>query len=154
MASRKDVLFVFAGPDVRGNARHLERAGAKVRWLGAVDNALRDSLLSACTVLCVPSSRESFGSVVVEAWASGKPVIGGPSAATRELIDDGVNGWAVPQDPAIIAARLEQILDNAALARDMGCRGQEKVQRQYNWESIAQAHLDIYARVVRDRRRD
>jgi glycosyltransferase involved in cell wall biosynthesis len=119
-----------------------------------VDNALRDSLLNACTVLCVPSSRESFGSVVVEAWASGKPVIGGPAAATRELIDDGVDGWVVPQDPAAIAARLERLLDDENLARDMGCRGKEKVERRFNWESIALAHLDIYARLTRAGGRD
>jgi glycosyltransferase involved in cell wall biosynthesis len=154
MGSRRDVLFVFAGPDVRGNARQFTRAGANVRWLGAVDNALRDSLLNACTVLCVPSSRESFGSVVVEAWASGKPVVGGPAAATRELIEDGVDGWVVPQDPAAIAARLEQLLDNESLARDMGCRGKEKVERRFNWENIALAHLDIYERLTRAGGRD
>lgn len=152
LESRRDVLFVFAGPDVHGNSRHFERAGNNVRWLQVVDNALRDSLLSACYVLCVPSSRESFGSVVIEAWASGKPVVGGPAAATRELIENGVDGWAVAQDPATIAARLEQLLDDETLARDMGCRGKEKVARRFSWDSVAQAHLDVYERVLANKR--
>jgi glycosyltransferase involved in cell wall biosynthesis len=133
----RDVLFVFAGPDVRNHARRIQRAGANVLWLGAVDDALRDSLLSACSVVCVPSSRESFGIIAVEAWASGKPVIGGPAAATRELIEDGVDGWAVAQDPVTIAARIAQLLDNEELARDMGSRGKEKVGRRFTWESVA-----------------
>ena len=153
LASRSDVLFVFAGPDVRGNARHFDGAGANVRWLTTVDNALRDSLLSACYVLCVPSSRESFGSVVIEAWSSGKPVVGGPAAATRELIENGVDGWAVAQDPVAIATRLEQLLDDENLARDMGCRGKEKVARRFSWDSVAQAHLDVYERAVASKRR-
>lgn len=154
LESRRDVVFVFAGPDVRNNARHFGRAGANVRWLGAVDNPMRDSLLSACSVVCVPSSRESFGIVVVEAWASGKPVVGGPAAATRELIENGVDGWAVPQDPTVIAARLAKLLDDENLAREMGCRGKEKVARRFNWESVAKAHLDVYERVLAGRQRD
>lgn len=146
--SRREVLFVFAGPDVRGNARLFARAGSNVRWLGPVDNAMRDSLLAACTVLCVPSSRESFGSVVIEAWASGKPVIGGPAAATRELIEEGVDGWTVPQDPAAIAARIAGVLDDDALAQAAGSRGREKVARRFSWETIAVEHLEIYERLA------
>jgi glycosyltransferase involved in cell wall biosynthesis len=149
MSGRRDTKFVFAGPDVRGNSRAFQRARKNVTWLGAVPRDLRDSLLKACTVLCVPSSRESFGSVVVEAWACGKPVIGGPAAATRELIDEGVDGFVVAQDPRQIAQRLERLLDDPELAEEMGCRGQEKVQRRFSWEAIAQAHLDVYERVSR-----
>jgi len=151
MRSRPDVMFVFAGPDVRGMAREFDGAGPNVRWLGAVDNATRDSLLNACAILCVPSSRESFGSVIIEAWASGKPVVGGPAAATRELIDDGVNGWTVPQDPAAIAERLKRLLDDPALAARMGTSGREKVARDFSWSAIAEAHLDVYRRAVETR---
>lgn len=149
--SLRDVLFVFAGPDVRGNSREFEGAGSNVRWLGAVDDTLRDSLLRACTVLCVPSSRESFGGVIVEAWSCGKPVVGGPAAATSELIEDGVDGWTVPQDPQAIANRLTRLIDNPGLADQMGARGREKVMRSYSWEAIANAHLDVYRRVLQDR---
>ena len=152
LRSRPDLLFVFAGPDVRGNAREFANAGPNVRWLGAVDNATRDSLLNACTLLCVPSSRESFGGVIVEAWASGKPVIGGPAPATRELIEDGVDGWSVPQEPAVIASRIMALLDNPALAAAMGARGKEKVAGRYSWEAIARAHLRVYEHVLSQRR--
>ena len=144
MQGPHDPLFVFVGPDVRGNGSVFARAGANVRWLGTVSRELRDSLFAACTVLCVPSSRESFGAVVVEAWNCGKPVIGGPAAATRELIDDGVDGFVVPQDAATIAARLEKLLSDPALATEMGCRGREKVEKEFTWSSIAQRHLDLY----------
>ena len=145
---RRDIHFVFAGPDVRGNGAIFARASRNVTWLGAVDEELRDSLLSACSVLCVPSSRESFGSVVVEAWSCGKPVVGGPAAATRELIDDGVDGFIAPQDPVVIADRLKRVVDDPALAGDMGCRGKEKVERLYSWRAITDAHLDIYQRLM------
>ena len=148
LSSRKDTLFVFAGPDVRDNSRAFARAAHNVRWLGSVPQDLRDSLLSACTVLCVPSSRESFGSVVVEAWACGKPVVGGPAGATRELIEDGVDGFVVPQDPQVLVERLAMLLDDPELSRTMGCRGQEKVERSFSWTSIAAAHQEIYSRLL------
>jgi glycosyltransferase involved in cell wall biosynthesis len=144
-ADRRDVLFVFAGPDVRGHARAFLDAPANVRYLDSPDDAMRNSLLQACTVLCVPSSRESFGLVLVEAWACGKPVIGGPAAATRELIADGIDGWVVAQDPGAIEARLRTILDDEHLAEQMGARGRAKVRARFDWPAIAKNYLDLYA---------
>ena len=148
LSTRSDTLFVFVGPDVRGNASTFSGRGPNVTWLGPVSHELRDSLLSACTVLCVPSSQESFGSVVVEAWACGKPVVGGPAEATRELIEEGVDGFAVPQDPQVIAARLTRILDDAGLAQAMGAKGKEKVREKYSWDAIAEAHLALYRSLI------
>jgi glycosyltransferase involved in cell wall biosynthesis len=149
---RHDVHFVFAGPDVRGNGSAFAGAAGNVTWLGSVLEEMRDSLLSACSVLCVPSSRESFGSVIVEAWSCGKPVVGGPAAATQELIEDGVDGFTVAQRPDAIANRLTQLLDDPAMAADMGCRGKEKVERRYGWRAIADAHISIYEQLMASKR--
>lgn len=144
LGERRDVLFVFAGPDLRGHARIFRNAPPNVRYLPLVDDAMRNSLLQACSVVCVPSSRESFGLVLVEAWACGKPVIGGPAAATRELIDQGVDGWAVSQDPEAIAARLRPLLDSPELAHEMGAHGREKVHKRFAWPAIAKDYLRLY----------
>jgi len=141
---RRDVLFVFAGPDIRGHARIFSHAPANVRYLPSVDDATRNALLQACAVLCVPSSRESFGLAAIEAWACGKPVIGGPAAATRELIEDGIDGWAVTQDPTAIEVRLRTLLDDPQLAQRMGAQGRAKVQARFTWPSIAAAYLRVY----------
>jgi len=148
MSQRSGTLFVFVGPDVRGNSRAFAGRGSNVTWLGPVSHELRDSLLSACTVLCVPSSQESFGSVIVEAWACGKPVMGGPAEATSELIDDGVDGFVVPQDPKVIADRLTRIIDDPRLAETMGAKGKEKVRQKYSWDAIAAAHVDLYRSLI------
>jgi glycosyltransferase involved in cell wall biosynthesis len=143
-ADRRDLLFVFAGPDLRGHARIFKNAPANVRYLPSVDDTMRNALLRACTLLCVPSSRESFGLVAVEAWACGKPVIGGPAPATRELIDHGVDGFVVAQEPGAIEARLRELIDNPELARQMGAQGRAKVQQRFNWPAIAVAYLELY----------
>jgi glycosyltransferase involved in cell wall biosynthesis len=147
---RRDVRFVFAGPDVRGHARVFRHAPPNVTYLGAVPDALRDSLLQACTVLCVPSSRESFGLVLLEAWNSAKPVIGGPAPATRELIEDGVDGWSCPQEREPIVRRLTEVLEDEALALAMGRRGKRKVEEHFSWRTIADRHLAIYSRLQKE----
>jgi glycosyltransferase involved in cell wall biosynthesis len=144
-----DVRIVLAGPDVRHHARAI--AGPNVTYLPSVDDELRDSLLTGCTVLCVPSSRESFGLVLVEAWNAGKPVIGGPAAATRELITEGVDGWSVPQDASVVADRLRRLLDDPALAQRMGASGKQNVNARFAWPAIARAHLEIYSRLLAER---
>ena len=141
---RRDVLFVFAGPDLRGHAKVFSHPPANVRYLPHVDDAMRNALLQACTVLCVPSSRESFGLVAIEAWSCGKPVIGGPAAATRELIDDGVDGFVVPQEPAAIESRLRTLLDDPEQADQMGAQGRAKVQARFAWPAIADAYVALY----------
>jgi glycosyltransferase involved in cell wall biosynthesis len=151
LESRRDVRFVFAGPDVRGHAAIVQNAGKNVTYLSAVDDAMRDSLLQASTVLCVPSSRESFGLVLLEAWNCGKPVIGGPAQPTRELIDDGVDGWSVPQDARVLAERLSALLDDPALAERMGANGKRKVLQRFSWPVIADAHLAVYSRLLTER---
>ncbi|MEA2634871.1 MAG: hypothetical protein QOH92_1638 [Chloroflexota bacterium] len=150
MRDRRGVRFVFAGPDIRRHARQFAKAPTNVTYLGAVDDAMRDSLLQACTVLCVPSSRESFGLVIVEGWNAGKPVIGGPAAATRELIEDGIDGWSLPQQPGALVERLTQLLDDPTLARRMGAAGKKKVEQRFSWPAIADAHLAVYSRLVRE----
>jgi glycosyltransferase involved in cell wall biosynthesis len=149
----QDVQFVFAGPDVRGASRALARAEPNVRYLGQVDDRLRDSLLRACLVLCVPSSRESFGGVLVETWAAGRPVIGGPAPATRELIDDGEDGWSVPPEGSAIAERVTRLLTDPGLADRMGARGRAKVARRWSWSALADAHLAVYEQVLAGRGR-
>lgn len=147
-----DLRFVFAGPDVRDHARQLQGLGPAVTYLGSVDDRLRDSLLQACSILCVPSARESFGLVLLEAWQAGKPVIGGPAEATREMIDDGIDGWSVAQDPAVVAARLRTLLENPTLAAEMGARGRDKVARRFSWPVIADAHLAVYSKLLSESR--
>jgi len=150
MRDRPGLRFVFAGPDIRGHARLFKDAPPNVTYLAAVDDALRDSLLQACTVLCVPSARESFGLVLVEAWTAGKPVIGGPAAATRELIEDGVDGWSIPQKADALVDRLTLLLDDPSLARRMGIAGKTKVEERFSWPAIAAAHLAVYSRLVKE----
>jgi glycosyltransferase involved in cell wall biosynthesis len=145
-----DVIFLFVGPRTRHSGalfRHVH--DPRLRELGTVDLQDKTDLLAACEVVCVPSSQESFGGVLVEGWASGKPVVAGPAPASAEVIADGVDGFFVPeQAPGAIAERLSWLLGDPDRAAAMGRRGQHKVAERFTWERLAASTQAIYASLV------
>lgn len=143
-----DVRFAFIGPPVGESESAFRDGDRRILRLGAVDLQTKTDALAACDLLCVPSTQESFGGVYTEAWSFGKPVIGARIPAVSEVIDDGVDGFLVEQQPQEIADRIMTLLADDALAQRMGAAGRRKVDEQYSWDAIAQRTLDAYRRVL------
>jgi len=113
-----------------------------------VDLQEKTDALAACDVLCLPSSQESFGGVLVEAWAMKKPVIGSNIPALREIITDDSDGFIVDPTPVQIAERITYLLDHPDIARLMGEKGYQKVNRYYTWDRLARKTEEIYSEVL------
>lgn len=140
--------FVFAGPAVHDSERAFAAsADPRILRLGALSLQAKTDALAACTMLCVPSTQESFGGVYTEAWSFGRPVIGCPIPAVREVISDGVDGLLVAQEPQALAAALITLLRDEALANALGSAGQRKVQTHYAWPQLATLTEQVYLRV-------
>jgi len=127
--------------DLRSLAAQLGVAD-RVRFLGERDDV--PDLLAATDVLLLPSWREAFGRIGVEAMALGVPVaataVGGPA----EVVRAGVDGLLLePRDPGAWAAQLEPLVDSAELRRAMGERGRERA-RDFGQEVHAERVLAIY----------
>ncbi|MDM0014487.1 MSMEG_0565 family glycosyltransferase [Variovorax sp. J22P168] len=93
-------------------------------------------------VVAMPSLNEGFGLVVLEALASGVPVVVSRIAPFTEYLRDEDCHWADPQAPQSIAAALERALaqrDAAAIARSAARLG-----RQFSWAASAGRHLQLY----------
>lgn len=141
--------FVFIGPRTRfSNKFFAAQSDSRLIELGAVDLQLKTDALAACTLLCLPSTQESFGGVFTEAWSFGKPVIGADIPAIREVIDEGVNGYVVTPVAAALAERICYLLENPALAAQLGAGGQQKTLANYNWEKLAQKTAMVYEAVL------
>lgn len=107
----------------------------RVRRLGFINAQEKRDLLAATDILAMPSRTDSFGIVYLEAWLYDKPVIGARAGGVPDVIDDGQNGFLVKfGDTDAIAAHLLELLDNRALAEQMGKRGHRKVMREMTWE--------------------
>jgi len=111
----------------------------------------KSDALAACDIFCMPSTAEAFGLVYAEAWSYGKPVVGGMAPALKELIEDGVNGFRVSQDPEAIAERLTLLCGDPQLRAKLGAAGQAKQQQFFTWPSVVSTHLRTWRNVRTDR---
>ncbi len=85
------------GPvEVVNHLKHLAKQVPHIHFTGFVLGEMKANLLASCDVFCSPSPYETFGRTIVEAMASGIPVITVDSGAVSEYMMDGINGYLVP----------------------------------------------------------
>jgi glycosyltransferase involved in cell wall biosynthesis len=144
-----EAKFVFIGPRVgRSEEVFRDSSDPRILRLGEVDLQTKTNALAACTVLCMPSTQESFGGVYTEAWSFGKPVMGCNIPAVSEVITDGRDGVLVAQEPRAIADAICQLLASPPSATAMGEAGRKKVQERYSWERLAALTEQAYFEVL------
>jgi len=91
--------------------------------------------LSKSDIFVLPSFAEGVPVVLMEAMATGLPVVTTRIAGIPELVEDGVNGFIVPPgDAETLAGKLAELAENPAARGDMGQKGQKKVRHLYNIE--------------------
>ena len=118
-----------------------EGAGGDVVITGALDDADMPSLFRLADVLVMASIREGFGLVVLEALASGTPVVASRIAPFTEYLGDDTASWADPLDTASIAQAMRHALDPARAAL---LRAPPAVCHRYSWAASAARHVDLY----------
>jgi phosphatidylinositol alpha-mannosyltransferase len=123
-----------------------------VIFLGNVEKEL-PSLYATCDIFCAPSIfGESFGLVILEAMASGKPVVGFANEGYKELMKGkkGEKFLAKPRDFKELARKIEILIKNEKLRREMGVWGQGEAQK-YSWSKITERVLNFYQICERER---
>ena len=100
-------------------------------------------------IYCSPATgRESFGIVLLEAMAIGKPIVASNIEGYASVVTDGVDGLLVPpRDDRALAEALLTLATDEALRRRMGAEGRAMALK-YDWENIAQRVLDYYTKVL------
>lgn len=160
-----DVHLVLAGvngdtaPDGQGTfqdylVRRIAALGLQdaVTFAGFVPAHEMPSLYAALDVLAHTAIEEPFGLALVEAMASGRPVVAVGGGGVPEIIRDGVDGILVPREqPEALAAALVRLLREPALAECLGRAGRDRAHAAFSPEHQAIAMLDVYRRVVRAR---
>jgi glycosyltransferase-like protein len=109
---------------------------------GPLPQALMPALYRAADVLVFPSIKEGFGLVVLEAMASGKPVVTSRIAPFIEYLGDGDVRWCDPHAPASIADAMTAALDSPIRAA-LVTRG-FAVAARHDWSTTAHAHIPAY----------
>ncbi len=119
-----------------------------VNFLGARDQDELPRHYAAADLLVMPSHYESFGMVSLEAMSMGIPVIASDVGGLAYLVQDGVNGYKVPQqDPPALAARIRQLLEHDEHRQHLGCQAWEFAQ-DFGWSQIAERLLGVYSKAA------
>jgi glycosyltransferase involved in cell wall biosynthesis len=101
-------------------------------------------------VLVLPSHREGLPTVVLEAQAAGKPVVGASATGIVDLVVDGETGLLFPVgDVPALAEALARLITDKALAIKLGLAGQEQVIRKFQQEQIWEALYREYLGFLR-----
>lgn len=153
--AENDVPLVIAGkepawgslmfPDLRKYADELEISD-HVQWIGMVDEADKPSLYRLADVFVFPSRYEGFGLPVLEAMASGTPVVANQIPVIEEVVGDGAylveNGNARPMAGAILALLGQNTLRETLISRGLAQA------TKFNWRKTARETLAVYDRVM------
>lgn len=117
---------------------------AAVRFCGRIDRDEMATLLRHCSVALNPSRVDNMPNSVLEALASGVPVVSTRVGGVPHIVQDGVTALLVPpQDPPAMAAALLRLLNDPALAAQLAQAGLHEVQR-YTWERVAPQWAAVY----------
>jgi glycosyltransferase involved in cell wall biosynthesis len=128
--------------------RRAERLGIapQVSFLGAVGQDQLQKLYETASIFCLPSFAEGVPVVLMEAMAMGLPVVSTRITGIPELVEDGVGGLLVaPGRPDELADRLESLLTDPALRRELGIRGREAVLREFDAERSATQLYELFS---------
>ena len=148
----KDIRLLVVGP---GNLdkdcyRVLsERNIQDVTFLGSVSYQDLPRYYWSADICCSPATgRESFGMVLLEAMASGRPVVASRIEGYSAVLDHGEQGLLVPpRDSDSLAEALTLLIRNPELRIQMAKRGRKTVE-QYRWEKVSRQVMDYYLQLL------
>ena len=116
----------------------------KITFAGWCDRAAIAERYRQADLFVFPSRDEGMPNVVLEAMASGLPIVATAIAGNEELVREGVNGHLVPpDDAAALAAALARLIEQPDTRRAMGRASREIVEREYTWARVAACYLDL-----------
>jgi glycosyltransferase involved in cell wall biosynthesis len=140
-----------------------ESVKQNIRRLGLADRVLLTGglapadprligLLQTASALVVPSLSETFGLVILEAWAAGTPVICSRTSGASALVKDGQNGWLFDlNNPATFQELVDQALDKPGLAKQLAAAGRRLIDEQYDSHVLAGRMKNLYAQLIEEK---
>ena len=148
---RADIRLLMVGPDeesLTGAIRNVcSRHLARLHFC-AYANAPED-FMTASDILCLPSYREGFGTVIIEAAAVGLPTVASRIYGVVDAVVDGKTGLLhEPADLDGLAGQLERLMSSPELRRSLGAEARARAVRDFSQSTMTSAVLDVYSRLL------
>ena len=148
------IQFLLCG-DLDENPTALKREqleslcdGTYIKWLGFQNDIY--SVLKQCHIMCFPSFyMEGLPKSVIDAEASGLPVITTDWVGCRDTVEDGYNGFIIPpKDTDVLVKKIKILADNAELRKIMGKNARAYAEKYFSIDNVINKHLEIYKEFV------
>ncbi|MBC9821906.1 glycosyltransferase family 4 protein [Terrabacter sp. MAHUQ-38] len=118
--------------------------GKRLRLVGPLDEAGVDAWMRRADVVVMPSRREAFGIVALEAWRAGAPLVATSLGGPASFVTDGVDGLLVdPVNTGALADAVESLLRDPQRRAALGAAGRTSA-RRYTWSVVAEAYEAVY----------
>lgn len=123
--------------------------GGVVTFTGPLPHSTLSRLLPLADVFVLASRAEGLGLVILEAMASGLPVVGSRVGGIPEVVEGNNVGFTFPAgDSAALKERLLELYGDRAFGREIGARGRRVAEARYSWRQIMSSLYEVYARVL------
>ena len=146
--------LIIVGPGTRLLGKYkkeVERCGLRddVVFVGGKPQNELPRYYKTADIFCAPATGlESFGIILLEAMALGKPIVATDIDGYREILNHGVEGLLVPpRDEKTLAWALISLLNDKPLRKKMGTNAIAKA-AEYSWENVSQKILDYYQEIL------
>lgn len=150
------VEFLIAGEDASIKGKHRQRIehliakldlGGQVRLIGHLEDV--STMLHALDVFVSASRVEAFGLAIVEAMASGTPVVATATQGACEIIDDGVTGYLVAvSDAEALAASITRLLEHEDERKSMAVAARNSVSEHFSFARMINETEKVYYRAL------
>jgi glycosyltransferase involved in cell wall biosynthesis len=144
----EQTLFVVVGdgPLKSGLRARLEKMNLSrnFNFLGDVNESVLPALYNCADVFVLPSIQEGQGIALLEAQATGKPVVAFDVGGVREAVRDKETGFLMKPDSSQLAEAVMKLLSNYSVREKMGSKGREFVSDNFSWDVCAQKMLKVY----------
>jgi len=151
------LTIVGDGPE-KSKLNNLTRkigVASSVSFIGEINQLDLPGVYLSSDVFVLPSvvnekgNTEGLGVVLLEAMACGLPAVGSNVGGIPDVIKDGANGFLVePANVPMIAEKINILLQDDHLRKEMGRAGRRFVEKNFSWEMTSRKLIDLYGRVL------
>lgn len=139
----------YAHGYLNGLRTRFPRVTERLRQCGSVDHAEVAARLRHADLFVAPSLSEAFGNAVVEAMASGLPVVATRVGGHVETVADGRTGLLVPPGEAVaLADAIDGLLEDVAARRAMGAEARRRAVSLFSWDAVVDCLMGHYRQLV------
>ena len=143
LIQKNNKVFLWLVGEDEGQLQATFNFAENIFWIPHTNTP--EKYLAAADILCLPSYREGFGTVVIEAAACGVPAIGSDIYGLRDAIQDGITGILVPpKSVKDLKFAMQELVDNKKIRIKMGDLAKRRALTEFSQIKITKLLMEHY----------